>query len=224
MGCGKSKHDVASGNTVLHRKKSSVDSKAEQENGTETKDTHNNNVDNQNSQVAQNNNENVKEVGVGGKCDESNVVVKDKAPEIFTNVQEDKALEKSHEADAAENKTEEVVVVAEEASEKPEGGKDDSLKKNAQEVNDASPAADEKQPAEEKKAEIEKEDASLKEEALVKEEETKDTNQEEALDKEEETKETVHEETLAKEEETKVDANVSTSEGDQKDLKAEQGQ
>lgn len=51
MGCGKSKHDVASGNTtVLQRKKSSVNFKEGQENGTETKDV-NNNVENVTSDV-----------------------------------------------------------------------------------------------------------------------------------------------------------------------------
>ncbi|KAL2341162.1 hypothetical protein Fmac_009102 [Flemingia macrophylla] len=45
MGCGKSKHDVTSGNTVLQRKDMSVSNKANQENGSETKDK-NNNVDN----------------------------------------------------------------------------------------------------------------------------------------------------------------------------------
>ncbi|XP_019436088.1 PREDICTED: uncharacterized protein LOC109342548 isoform X6 [Lupinus angustifolius] len=83
MGCGKSKHDVASDNT-LQRKKSSNDG---QKNGTET--IHNNADNIVSSEIEQNNNENVKDVDVGGTVDESNDV-KDKSLEV----KEDKAPEK----------------------------------------------------------------------------------------------------------------------------------
>lgn len=140
MGCGKSKHDVASDNTILQRKKSSVNSKAGQENGTETKD---NNVDNiVSSEVEQKNNENVKELGGGGKADES-----DDVKGNALAVQENKALEKkSNESDdVAEGKTEEIVV-AKEPSEKSEGEKEDSLKDK-----DAPAAAEEEKKAENQK-------------------------------------------------------------------------
>ncbi|KAK7363625.1 hypothetical protein VNO77_05774 [Canavalia gladiata] len=225
MGCGKSKYDVASGNTLLHRKKSSVNSKASQEDGTQTVHKCNGvvNVDNASSDVKhEKNNENVKEIEVlnGNGEDESNDV-------------KDKALEKSQEVDAVENKTQEIVV-----TENSEPGKiDDLLEKNENEVieHDASATT------EEKKEEKEKEDVSLKEETLIKEEETKnannqaeetkattqeeetkDTNQEKAFAKEEETKDTTQEKALTKEEETK-DANVSIPKGEQKDLKVELG-
>ena len=94
MGCGKSKHDVASGNTVLQRKKSGVTS---QENGTETKDTKNNNiVDNVRSevQVEQKESESVKE---------SDVVVNDvKGKDEKTNVQEKEENEGGEEKSESE--------------------------------------------------------------------------------------------------------------------------
>ncbi|KAE9609583.1 hypothetical protein Lal_00006392 [Lupinus albus] len=155
MGCGKSKHDVASDNT-LQRKKSS---KTGQKNWTETKD---NNVDNVvSSEVEQNNNENVKETGVGGKADESNNE-KDKC----FDVKEDKALEeKSKGAEETTQKRENVDV------KEPISDKDDpSLKEN-----DAPAIALE----EEKKGENQKDEVETKgtvqEETLTKEEETKDT-------------------------------------------------
>ena len=108
MGCGKSKHDVASGNTVLQRKKSGVSS---QENGTETKDTKNNNiVDNVRSdvQVEQKESESVKE---------SDVVVNDvKGKDEKTNVQEKEENEGGEE--------------------KSESEKDNTLKENEQKIND----------------------------------------------------------------------------------------
>uniref|UniRef100_A0A0R0H4E3 Uncharacterized protein n=1 Tax=Glycine max TaxID=3847 RepID=A0A0R0H4E3_SOYBN len=166
MGCGKSKHDVASGNTVLQRKKSGVSS---QENGTETKDTNNNNVvDNVSSevQVEQKGSESVKESDVEVKDD---LVVNDvKSEAEKTNVQEKEKLE------GGEERSE---------SEKSEDEKDDSLKENEQKINDAETveATEEKMPAEN-----EKEDASVK-----KEEDIKDTK-------------------------------TSISEGEEKDLKAEE--
>ncbi|KHN03385.1 Putative chromatin-remodeling complex ATPase chain [Glycine soja] len=185
MGCGKSKHDVASGNTVLQRKKSTVNSK--ENNETQTVDKNNDaNVDNVSLEVEEKNKENVKEIGVEGKGgDESNDVAG-----ITKVQQEDKALEKSAQAEAEENEApEEVKAVA---------------------------VAEEKQPTEENKYEV---DVSIKEETLplVKEEESKDTDEEalvkeeesigtkeETLDKEEETKETTEQEkTLVKEGETK---------------------
>lgn len=97
MGCGKSKHDVASENTILKSNKSSLDdSKVVQEIGTET-------VDFESNSKLEHNKSNVKEV-----VDESNVVA---APDEITNVQQDRALEKNKEVDVvAENKTEEIVV------------------------------------------------------------------------------------------------------------------
>lgn len=125
MGCGKSKHDVASGNTVLQRKKSGVSS---QENGTETKDTKNNNiVDNVRSevQVEQKESESVKE---------SDVVVNDvKGKDEKTNVQEKEENEGGEE--------------------KSESEKDNTLKENEQKINDAETveATEEKMPAENEK-------------------------------------------------------------------------
>ncbi|MCI58661.1 hypothetical protein A2U01_0079916, partial [Trifolium medium] len=90
--CGKSKLDVASGNTIPQTKKSSggVDaSKVPHQNGTQAKPIGNNNVDNDVSKLEQKNHE--------------NVVV---APnEMITNVQQqDSALEKKNqEADVVEN-------------------------------------------------------------------------------------------------------------------------
>lgn len=136
MGCGKSKPlDVATGNTLIQKSKSSVNSK---ENGveTETKGAGNNNVENQSFEAEKKSDGNVKEIGAEGKADESNVVEgkdSEKTNEALT--------EKSQEANAKE------IVVAEEPSEN----------KNDQEVtNDASAAAEDKQPEEEKKTENEK--------------------------------------------------------------------
>ncbi|XP_061374343.1 uncharacterized protein LOC133316590 [Gastrolobium bilobum] len=181
MGCGKSKHDVVSGNTVLQSKKSSVNTKVGEENGTETKDKNNNNNNNAENvssgvEVEQKESENVKEFVVEGKDDEG---VKGEAEK--TNVEEEKEA-----GDEAEGKTQETIAV-EGMSEKSEGGKDDSLKENDQKVFDG--AAEEKKPAE-----------NEKEEVIVKEE------------------------SLANEEEEKIKGtNVSTSKGEEKDLKAEEG-
>ncbi|RDX69142.1 hypothetical protein CR513_51783, partial [Mucuna pruriens] len=85
MGCGKSKHDVASGN-VLQRKKSTL------ENETEAKNTNNHNLENVSSkvQVEQKGSESVTERGV-----EDNVSVKEediKDPNISTSEGEEKGL------------------------------------------------------------------------------------------------------------------------------------
>ncbi|XP_028208923.1 uncharacterized protein LOC114392087 [Glycine soja] len=121
MGCGKSKHDVASGNTVLQRKKSTVNSK--ENNETQTVDKNNDaNVDNVSLEVEEKNKENVKEIGVEGKGgDESNDVAG-----ITKVQQEDKALEKSAQAEAEENEAPEVVV-AEGPNDESQRGKDVSL-------------------------------------------------------------------------------------------------
>ncbi|XP_019436076.1 PREDICTED: uncharacterized protein LOC109342548 isoform X4 [Lupinus angustifolius] len=154
MGCGKSKHDVASDNT-LQRKKSSNDG---QKNGTET--IHNNADNIVSSEIEQNNNENVKDVDVGGTVDESNDV-KDKSLEV----KEDKAPEK--------------VVAKEPISEKPDGKKDDSLKEN-----DAPPPAAKEEKKPENQQEEEKTKDIVQKETLTNKEETKDTNQKETLAKE----------------------------------------
>ncbi|TKY72003.1 hypothetical protein E2542_SST00737 [Spatholobus suberectus] len=191
MGCGKSKHDVASGNTVLQSKKSSVSSKAGPENGTEAKDTNNNNnVDNVSSglQVEQKESESVKEFGVEGK-DDDEVANDVKGEAEKTNVQE----EKEAEPEGGEGNTQETVAAeGQSESEKSEGGKDDSLEENEQKINDAdtAAAAGEKMPAEHEEG-VER--INLREDVSVKEEDIKDTN-------------------------------VSTTEGEEKDLKAEEGQ
>lgn len=145
MGCGKSKlANVASGNTLLQRKKSSVNSK---ENETQNVDKSNGvNVENVSleSEQKSNGNENVKEIGVEGKSNESNVV-EVKAPD-------DKALEKSHEAEAEEIKT--LEIVAEKPKEELESGKDESSEKNEPEEKDI--VAENKQPTEEKEDQNEK--------------------------------------------------------------------
>jgi len=146
MGCGKSKHDVASGNTVLQRKKSTVNSK---DNETQNVEKNNDaNVDNVRFEVEEKNKENVKEIEVEGKGDyESN----DVAGNITKVQQEDKALETSAQAEAEENKAPEIVV-AEGPNEESERGKDESLLgKNEQEKVKDVAVAEEKQPTEEKK-------------------------------------------------------------------------
>ncbi|KAE9602148.1 hypothetical protein Lalb_Chr12g0196481 [Lupinus albus] len=200
MGCGKSKHDVASDNT-LQRKKSSD---AGQKNGTETIDI---NVDNiVSSEVEQNSNENVKDVGVGGTVDESNDV-KDKSLEV----KENKALEER--SKNAEEKASENVVAKE-----PEGEKDDSLKEN----HAPPPAAKEEKKPENQKKEEETKDMVQKD-TLTKGE-TKDTKQEEKLSKQEqETKDTNQEKTLANKEVEAKEKIVPTSAGEEKDLKAKLG-
>lgn len=148
MGCGKSKHDVASGNTVLQRKKSTVNSK---DNETQNVEKNNDaNVDNVRFEVEEKNKENVKEIEVEGKGDyESN----DVAGNITKVQQEDKALETSAQAEAEENKAPEIVV-AEGPNEESERGKDESLLgKNEQEKVKDVAVAEEKQPTEENKYE-----------------------------------------------------------------------
>jgi hypothetical protein len=103
MGCGKSKLDVASGNTIPQSKKSSagVDaSKVGHENGTQA-----NNNDVSKLEEHKKSDENVKQVVV----DKPNVIV---APdEITNNVQQDNELEKKNqEADVDKPKSEEIVV------------------------------------------------------------------------------------------------------------------
>ncbi|KAE9602011.1 hypothetical protein Lal_00040994 [Lupinus albus] len=241
MGCGKSKHDVASDNT-LQRKKSP---EAGNEHGTETKD---NKVDNVvSSEVEQKNNENVKEVGIRGKVDESNDV-KDKSLEV----KEYKAIEEKTQEDVVhapgaageenkpENKKEEVetkdtvqgkTLTKEEETkntnkeetltkekETKNTNKEETLTKEKEETKDTN-----KEEALAKKKEETKD--TNKEEALAKKkEETKDTNKEEALaKKEEETKDTNQKESLVKEEKTK-ETIVPTNEDEEKKLKAKQGQ
>ncbi|OIW19576.1 hypothetical protein TanjilG_18386 [Lupinus angustifolius] len=198
MGCGKSKHDVASDNT-LQRKKSP---QAERENGTETKDKKVENV--VSSEVEQKNNEIVKEFGVGGKVDESNDV-KDKSFEV----KEDKTKEDVVDAPGAvgeekkaENKKEEV-----ETTDTVQG-KTSTKEEETKDTNKEETLAKEKE---------EIKDTNNKEETLAKEkEETKDTNKEETLaNKEEETKDTNEKESLVKEEKTK-ETIVPTYEGDKK--------
>ncbi|KAG4932045.1 uncharacterized protein [Glycine max] len=177
MGCGKSKHDVASGNTVLQRKKSTVNSK--ENNETQTVDKNNDaNVDNVSLEVEEKNKENVKEIGVEGKGgDESNDVAG-----ITKVQQEDKALEKSAQAEAEENEAPEVVVAE---------GPNDESQLDVSIKEETLPLVKEE------------ESKDTDEEALVKEEESIGTK-EETLDKEEETKETTEQEkTLVKEGETK---------------------
>jgi hypothetical protein len=95
MGCGKSKLDVASGNTVPPSKKSSAGVDASkvghEKNGTQA---------------------NVSKLEEQKKSDENDkpkVVV---APDEISNVQQDSSLEKkeNHEANVVENKTQEIVV------------------------------------------------------------------------------------------------------------------
>jgi hypothetical protein len=101
MGCGKSKLDVASGNTIPQSKKSSAGVDASkvghEKNGTQA------NVSKLEEQKKSD--ENVKQV----VDDKPNVVV---APDEITNVQQDSSLEKkeNHEANVVENKTQEIVV------------------------------------------------------------------------------------------------------------------
>ncbi|CAJ1962242.1 unnamed protein product [Sphenostylis stenocarpa] len=144
MGCGKSKHDVASGNTVtvLQLKKSSVSYLG---NGAETKDTNYNNVDSVNSEVQVDQGESVKEFGVGGKNDE---VINDVKCEGYEkiNVQEEK------EAEGGEGKTQKTIAAeGQSQSEKSSNDKDDSLKNNEQKINeidDNVDALDERMPTE----------------------------------------------------------------------------
>ncbi|XP_019437591.1 PREDICTED: nucleolar protein 58-like isoform X2 [Lupinus angustifolius] len=172
MGCGKSKHDVASDNT-LQRKKSP---QAERENGTETKDKKVENV--VSSEVEQKNNEIVKEFGVGGKVDESNDV-KDKSFEV----KEDKTKEDVVDAPGAvgeekkaENKKEEV-----ETTDTVQG-KTSTKEEETKDTNKEETLAKEKE---------ETKDTNKEETLANKEEETKDTNEKESLVKEEKTKETI---------------------------------
>ncbi|KAL5163510.1 ISWI chromatin-remodeling complex ATPase CHR17 [Glycine soja] len=208
---------MASGNTVLQRKKSTVNSK---DNETQNVEKNNDaNVDNVRFEVEEKNKENVKEIEVEGKGDyESN----DVAGNITKVQQEDKALETSAQAEAEENKAPEIVV-AEGPNEESERGKDESLLgKNEQEKVKDVAVAEEKQPTEEKKdLENEKVDLSVKEETLplMKEEESKDTN-EEALVKEEENKNT-NEEALVKEESKDTNEEALVKEEESKDTKEE---
>ncbi|CAL0325819.1 unnamed protein product [Lupinus luteus] len=151
MGCGKSKHDVASDNT-LQRKKSS---NAGQKDWTETKDN-----DVVISEVEQNNNENVEEAGVGGEADEFNNV-NDKSLEV----KEDKALEEKNKDAEKNTQNKENVDAKEPISEKD----DSSLKEN-----DAPAIAVEEEKGENQKGEVENK-GTVEEETLTKEEEIKDT-------------------------------------------------
>nr|XP_012567928.1 probable ATP-dependent RNA helicase ddx56 [Cicer arietinum] len=106
MGCGKSKHDVASGNTTtLHRKKSSVTFKEEQESKTQTSDVNNNVDNNVSSFVEMEEKEN--EVGVekGNKKDEVN----DVEDEVINVKDEEKTNdEEKKEDDVVEGTSDEV--------------------------------------------------------------------------------------------------------------------
>ncbi|KAI9123036.1 hypothetical protein K1719_005925 [Acacia pycnantha] len=230
MGCGKSKHDVvASGNTVLKRKKSSVKCNCkDQETGAQTKADDNinnvnvNNVGNVNSgeEVQKDGNNNVvKEVVVGGKVENATSVPEETvlqkkddlvvAGENNGNVEEEKVVEKKSEEVVAaaaaepENKTEKTDV---------EEVKEEETKNK--EVGDGEEGLVLKEVSEEDGAlKLNENDQKVNDDAPV-EEENKNG---ELIDEV-----SVKEETVAKEEAPEDIINVAASEGEEKDLKAEE--
>ncbi|KAK4265690.1 hypothetical protein QN277_026707 [Acacia crassicarpa] len=228
MGCGKSKHDVvASGNTVLKRKKSSVKCNCkDQETGAQTKADDNsnnvnvNNVGNVNSgeEVQKVGNNVVKEVVVGGKVEnatsapEETVLQKKDdivvAGENNGNVEEEKVVEK---------KSEEVVVAAAEVENKTEKTDVEEVKEEEtkdKEVGDGAEGPVLKEVCEEDGAlKLNENDQKVNDDAPV-EEENKNG---ELIDEV-----GVKEEIVAKEEAPEDKINVAASEGEENDLKAEE--
>lgn len=152
MGCGKSKHDVASDNTtILQRKKFSV---AFKENETETKDV-NNNVDNTSSAAEeQKESESVKEAGVEENKDDAAKDVKDsEAMEKINDEgkkEEDVVEEPSKEIEKNDEEKKENDVVEEPSAEVEKKDEHASIK-NDEKINadDAAGTEEEKKLAEE---------------------------------------------------------------------------
>ncbi|XP_028751577.1 uncharacterized protein LOC114711351 [Neltuma alba] len=265
MGCGKSKHDVASGNTVLKRKKSSVKRNIkDQETGAQTKEDNNSNVNNVNVnsgvEVQKDGDNVVKEV-VGGKVDdvdsnglksktenatmqEETVLQKNNNDIVAgenANVGEEKVLGKSEEVvsggekveknngekankgeEKVVDKREEVVVVAEEVESKTEKTDVEEEVKEEEKKDKEVDVAEGLVPKEvSEKSQGDEEDDALKlngndhkvNNAPVAEEKKNGDGNDDV---------SVKEEIVAMEENPTDVINVPASEGEQKDLKAEE--
>ncbi|XP_054806568.1 uncharacterized protein LOC129309184 [Prosopis cineraria] len=258
MGCGKSKHDVASGNTtVLKRKKSSVKRNKDQEIGAQTKDDNSSNVNdvnlNSRVEVQQDGDKIVNEV-VGGKVDDvdSDGAMKSKTGNASVaeetvlqknndivagenvNVGEEKALEKSEEIVSGENakegeekvveKSEEVGVVVNEVESKTERADMEEEVKEEEKKNNRVDREEGLLPKEVSDGKFQgEEDDALKlyendqkvNDAVVVEEKKTDDGKDDV---------SVKEGIMAMEEAPKDITNVPASEGEEKDLKAEEDQ
>ncbi|KAK7264592.1 hypothetical protein RJT34_32201 [Clitoria ternatea] len=215
MGCGKSKHDVASDSIVLQRKKSTVSSTDGQENVTETVDNKQNDIDTATSKMEEKNNDVKVKDNIEAKVPEVTPLQQDNKVDVAAQVpneksqggKEDEPLKKEVNNDAEENK--------------PENQKEDV---SLMEGNVVKEEETKETNEEENVVKEEETKRTIEEENVVKEEETKKTNEEENVVKEEETKEKNEEETkdtneekaLGKEEETK-DGNTEEKQKDLKD-------